>query len=206
MFYEASSVNNFLLCDVCEGTLNDPRVLPCGKFICLVCIDFLLDSDRKIIKCRDCGKTHEVPNEGFAKNEKLTKFTGVKASEISRGPKFSELKKVKNFLHEITETIEYNLNSGDTEIRKHCDEARNKVQLATEEAHYEVSNTLKEFLDKIDEYEKECIKKLKNQNRNKIEDLLRMSNQFDKEYELVIKQNIVEDSELDALQANGVIL
>ena len=68
MFYQADNIDSILICEVCDIKLVDPRLLPCGKSVCHRCVDILADSDKKRIKCQNCGKTHEIPDEGFPKN------------------------------------------------------------------------------------------------------------------------------------------
>ena len=203
MFYEETSVKNLSLCGVFEENLNDPRVLPCDRFVCFNCIDSLLDSDKKGIKCRDCGKLHEVSVEDFAKNERLIQFSQLKSNEISRGSKFSELKKLKNYINEISETIKLNLDfSVDKKIRKHCDE----VRLGIEKAHLELDNVLNELLGKISSYEKNCVNEHMKQDRNQVENLLATSNEFEKEYDDLIKQPLVDETKLDAFQLKADFL
>jgi hypothetical protein len=45
----------------------DPRLLPCGKSVCHRCVDILADTYKKRIKCENCAKIHEIPDEGFPK-------------------------------------------------------------------------------------------------------------------------------------------
>ena len=53
------------ICNICEGKLEDGRALPCGKWACNLCIDFLSTTDKKQMKCKNCDKKHEIPPNGF---------------------------------------------------------------------------------------------------------------------------------------------
>jgi hypothetical protein len=46
----------------------DPRLLPCGKSVWHRCVDILADTYKKRIKCQNCAKIHEMPDDGFFKN------------------------------------------------------------------------------------------------------------------------------------------
>ena len=53
------------ICKICEGKLEDGRVLPCGKWACNLCIDFLSTTDKKLMACKNCDKKHVIPPNGF---------------------------------------------------------------------------------------------------------------------------------------------
>ena len=37
LFYDTNKVDKILLCKYCEGRLDIPKCLPCGKAICSLC-------------------------------------------------------------------------------------------------------------------------------------------------------------------------
>ena len=66
--------DSILSCSSCDQKFKDPRMLPCGKSFCNNCIDLLADTNKLKIKCQNCGKTHEIPQEGFPQSIELTKI------------------------------------------------------------------------------------------------------------------------------------
>jgi hypothetical protein len=82
MFYQADKIESILICEVCDNKMVDPRILPCGKSVCHRCVDILADSDKNRVKCQNCAKTHEIPDEGFPKNSALQKLLEFKAKEV----------------------------------------------------------------------------------------------------------------------------
>ena len=58
------------ICSICEGKLEDGRALPCGKWACNLCIDFLSTTDKKQMACKNCDKKHVVPPDGFPSESK----------------------------------------------------------------------------------------------------------------------------------------
>ena len=38
MYFDSNQINSKLICKKCEGRLDEPRLLPCGKNICSYCI------------------------------------------------------------------------------------------------------------------------------------------------------------------------
>jgi hypothetical protein len=81
MFYQADTIDSLLTCDVCKEKMIDPRILPCGKSLCYDCIDYWTNIMSKIVKCKNCGKSHEIPAEGFPKNLMAQKMLKVEAQE-----------------------------------------------------------------------------------------------------------------------------
>ena len=106
MFYEESIISKFLICKICECKLSDPRVLPCGNSICNNCIDFLINSGENHMKCRFCGKTHQVPSDGFPSNNELAELVKVKPNEVSRNKLTADFKLILSKLNEKINQIE----------------------------------------------------------------------------------------------------
>ena len=84
MFYQADKIDSILICKICDNKMVDPRLLPCGKSLCHRCVDFLADTEKKRIKCENCAKIHEIPNDGFLKNFALQKLLEFEAKEVSQ--------------------------------------------------------------------------------------------------------------------------
>ena len=57
-----------ILCDECELIMNHPITIPCGKTICQHHLD---EFDEKFA-CILCNKEHQIPQDGFATDSKLT--------------------------------------------------------------------------------------------------------------------------------------
>jgi hypothetical protein len=59
MYFENNQVNNILICDQCEGRLDIPKILPCGKTICSFCapLNLLSTIDNKF-DCLVCKNKH----------------------------------------------------------------------------------------------------------------------------------------------------
>ena len=103
------------------------------------------------------------------------------------------------------QSIESTLECGDASIRDHCDKVRNDMQLAIEQAHAKLDEFHKEFMDEIDNHEKECQAKFKSiqQNKGDIEkvlndsnELLSKSDQLLKQFEKVVSQSSHSNSSL----------
>ncbi len=196
MFYEASQIECLIICKICDQKLEDPRLLPCGRSICNQCIEILLDTDKRRIKCHYCAKTHEVPKDGFVPNLEVANLLEIKPSKAFRGRLASKLKEISNFIQEKVEKIQTDLLTGETKIRNECDKVRNDVQLAIEETHLMLDKILERLMNKIDDYEQDCRKNYYKfqKNKEKIERSLNEANTFNIKIERLLKQLQLEDT------------
>ena len=201
MFYQAENINSALICFVCENKLDDPRLLPCGMSVCNKCVDFLSDTKKRIVKCQHCGKTHEIPQEGFPIILALKNLLEIEAKEVSHSKQMDEFKSLFDSLKLKIKNVESILKTGDAQIRDHCDKVRTSTQLAIEEAHLKLDEIHKEFFNTIDQHESICQEKFKSiqQKKEDIEKVVNESNQFIEEANQLIKQFKIDDTDLKAV-------
>jgi hypothetical protein len=205
MFYQADKIDSILICSVCEKKMVDPRLLPCGMSVCHGCVDAIADTDKKRIKCQPCAKTHIIPDDGFLKNLALQKLLDFEAKEVFHPNQIAEFKQLLDILNATKQSIESTLECGDAKIRDHCDKVRNDMQLAIEQAHGKLDEIHKDFMDEIDNHEKECQAKFKSlqQNKQDIEKALNDSNELLSKSNNLLKQFEIDQSELSTLFENA---
>ena len=201
MFYQADKIDSILICKICDNKMVDPRILPCGRSLCHRCVDLLIDTDKKRIKCQNCAKTHEIPDEGFPIILALQNLLEFETKEVSRSNHIEEFKKVLDNLNAAKQSIESTMECGDAKIRDHCDKVRNDMQLAIEQAHAKLDEIHKEFMDEIDNHEKECQAKFKSikQNKQDIEKALNESYEFLSKLNHLVKKFKINQSDLATL-------
>jgi hypothetical protein len=153
MFYQADKIDSILTCDVCDNKMVDPRILPYGRSVCHRCVDILTDTEKKRIKCQNCGKTHEIPDGGFCINQIVQEMLKFEANEVFHPYQIEEFKKILETLNATKQSIESTMECGDAKIRDHCDKVRNGMQLAIEQAHAKLDEIHKDFMDEIDNHE-----------------------------------------------------
>jgi hypothetical protein len=205
MFYQADKIDSILICDVCKNKMVDPRILPCGKSLCHRCVDLLIDTEKKRIKCQNCAKIHEIPDDGFPKNLALQKLLECEAKEVLQSNHIKEFKNLLDTLNETKQAIESTLECGDAKIRDHCDKVRNDMQLAIEQAHAKLDEFHKDFMEEIDNHEKECQAKFKliSQNKVDIEKALNESSELLSKSNHLLKQFKIDQSELATLSVSA---
>jgi hypothetical protein len=201
MFFQADAINNVLICTICDNKMVDPRLLPCGMSVCHRCVDLLVDTDKKRIKCQNCAKIHEIRDEGFPKNLALQKLLECEAKEVLQSNQIEEFKKFLDILDKTKQSIESTLECGDATIRNHCEKVRNDMQLAIEQAHAKLDEIHKDFMHEIDNHEKECQAKFISiqQNKEDIEKAINDSNKLISQSKRLLNQFRIDQTELSTL-------
>ncbi len=90
MYYNKIEIKKLLNCKKCEGILDQPKLLPCGKSICSLCVSSI-KLNKIEYECLICNNKHEMPKSGLPINESLVEILSVKTVEIS----FFSLMKLK---------------------------------------------------------------------------------------------------------------
>jgi hypothetical protein len=172
--------------------------LPCGRSYCSKCINCLADINKTKIKCQECGKIHEIPDQGFPPNFEVANILKLKSNEICRSKSVKEFKIVLNSVRSINERINEKMNCGEMLIREKCDKIRNDAQLAIEESHLRLDEFHKKFMMDIDEYERGCLEEFKQiqQKKAEIDRLLSESHDFCAKSESLFKQFQIDEEDV----------
>jgi len=119
-----------------------------------------------------------------------------------------EFKKILDILNTTKQNIESTLECGDATIRDHCDKVRNDMQLAIEQTHAKLDEIHKDFMDEIDNHEKECQAKFKSiqQNKQDIEKALNESNELLSKSNNLLKQFKIDQTDLSTLAKSAHLL
>lgn len=218
MFYEEQQINKYLLCPKCQTRFDEPKILPCGKIVCNNCILTYLDSvttsNSKDFKCIVCTELHSWPRQEFPTCEQLAALLLEKPNDISRGEAADNLRQniidLQNQLDELNSTMQ----NGVDRIREYCLNLRNDVQLAIEtkmngkskipaEFNGKTINQInKSMIDKINNYEKECVEMFENDKsfQDKFDEMSNEITNFSIKWKNYIRHNKLNDNEM--LKAN----
>ena len=153
MFYAENQIQSLLDCQVCEAKFEDPRILSCGISYCSKCILSMLTTDKRRIKCKNCAKTHEVPEDGFPPNLVAVKFLQLKANEVIQSKLVDDIKTIANYIKEYVAKITVFNSNSETLIREHCGKVKTDVHLTIKEAHLKLEKIGVDLLKKIDSEE-----------------------------------------------------
>ena len=142
------------------------RILQCGESLCEDCILKILNKDSTGLNCSFCNEFHRVPHNGFSKNQRLSRLLSLRPSEVFRGKAVQNFKLDLKLICEKSNSITNDLTRGSDKIKEYCEFIRNDVDLAAESWLESIHKFRDEFFQKIDTYERECLKNFENFSEN----------------------------------------
>lgn len=157
MFYEKEKINELLNCKKCSLKLDSqPKIIQCGATVCSSCIESILVFDQKFT-CPVCQMSHTVPLKGFVINKGLSAFLTVRPIQVSRSPAAYSLKASLTEIQKQMQAIFLAKISSADQVKSHCIDLKNDVQLATEETIMLINKYNQELIEKIDDYQRDCL-------------------------------------------------
>lgn len=182
MFYREADINKNLKCKRCLLRFSDPKIIvPCLKTLCANCVDELTTNDGHI-DCFFCQIKHKVPTDGFKLNEPLAELLKLAPNTVYRSPMVKQLKEKLDQMSLLSdELVDKVINSTD-EISSYCSSLRNQIDLVAETRIEEVNALRADFLKQVNDYEKECMEKMKLNIpifNNQIDDLQKLKQETD---------------------------
>ena len=210
MYFETNQVNDILSCQQCEGRLDIPKMLPCGKTICSFCapLNLLSISNDNKFDCLVCKQKHDVPKDGLPINEALLKMLSVKLIRVSRGKAFDVLEQSLNDIQKKYGYIKRGIENSNDFVKEYCMDLRNDVQLKTEEAIQQINEINTKIIDEIDEYEKKLIEfnKTNYESMEKFNAIVQELNLFHTVNTEFLKQHNVNDEKVSKLNEDAANL
>jgi hypothetical protein len=215
MFYDTYEVDKILLCKYCEGKVDIPKCLPCGKAICSLCETSIQILENNKFNCLICKKKHEMPQDGLPILEPLLELLSIKRAKVSRGKAFDSLLKLLDEIEIKHRYFKLGIENSNEMVNIHCIDLRNDVQLKAEEAIQQINELSSQIIVEIDEYEQKLIEYNKNnsklldefnKNAKELETFHSVNTEYLKKYEvdeeLVVKlnekaTNLIKKAELE---------
>ncbi len=194
MYFDTNQVSNTLLCQICEGRIEIPKILPCGEIICSFCERSITADDRKF-DCLICKNKHEMPKIGLPICKPLLQILTMKPRKVSRGREYDSLQKLLNEIQKNRNSIEFGVENSADFVKEHCIELRTNVQLATEEVIQQVNDLSAKMIEEINEYEKEMIEFNKT-NSKSLDDFKKLIEELDTFHSVnseYLKQLLIDD-------------
>jgi len=208
MYYNKNEVNNILTCKYCEGRLEEPKLLPCGKSICSLCVLTIKLNASSEYDCSACNKKHEMSKNGLPVNEALVEMLSLQAIQVVKSQEYESLQEILIDIQKKRNLLNLCLNNSQDCIIEHCNELRDQVQLAKESIIMKINDLSDVMIDEIDEYKHE----LMDMNRKNLKRLKRYEN-VDKELEIFhlkteeyLKQNNLNDNKITKLNQDAIKL
>ena len=156
MFYEQNKIEAFLKCSKCHEKFDEPRVLPCGKTVCSLCLKTLTTDKKKegCFECCMCQASHNK-NAEFPVNELVKGL--MRTCEVLRSDLVKKFKaNLKDINLKKAEFKEIDLFNGADRVKEHCIDLRIDVDLETKTAIALIHRQRDYILKEIDCYELNC--------------------------------------------------
>ncbi len=118
MFYDINQVDNAMLCQHCEGRLEEPKILPCGETICSFCEASMQINDG-IFDCLVCKEKHEMPKNGLPICKPLLKLLSIMPTNVSRGESYDLLENLLNEMQKKTSFIRLGIENSSDFVKEH---------------------------------------------------------------------------------------
>ena len=143
-------------CKTCEKILKKPVILPCGHSICQVHVDEAKTSNSDI-KCGRCMESHSIPEKGFNLNKDLEALIENKLDSLDLGEDYNyAFYKSRTFAY-FVKIFEKIKNQPDMRIHDYISQVKNDIDLKREELKNEIDQKCLSMIEKLEEFEKECM-------------------------------------------------
>ena len=156
-FFEEKEVKRLLECPGCQETINEMKLMPCGRSVCDLCLDKQLHrlSNGDEIDCLACEEKHKVPENGFASNELHKAFRSIQPTEVSRSEEDKEMRPLIEEIRTIGREIKEFVSKPNDQIVYKCDEVQLEFDIAAEKAHRRIDDERTQLMAEIETYKEE---------------------------------------------------
>lgn len=136
-------------CVNCREILDSPIILPCSHSICKKHCE-------QSTKCFKCGSDHEIPKDGFPSFKALAKIIATNIDKLDFGDVHKNAKKSCESFEELLKEIENLLKDPFHLTHERISDLKNTVQLKGEEIRLMIDQKIKDMLETLDDYERQC--------------------------------------------------
>jgi Skp family chaperone for outer membrane proteins len=146
-------------CKTCEEILNKPVFLPCGHSICQVHVDEAKTSNSDI-KCCRCMESHSIPEKGFSLNKDLEALIENRIDSLDLGEDYNYTHNQSLAFANFVERFESYTNKPEMRIHNYISGEKNEIDLIREKLKKEIDQKCLLMIEKLEEFEKECMANL----------------------------------------------
>ena len=91
-------------CNLCNGLLERPIILPCGETICEKDLNTFFNNE-EVFQCTHCANEHHKPMQGFPLNKNFQKLLDLQVNQIDLSKNYPKYEECNNMLKQIQENI-----------------------------------------------------------------------------------------------------
>ena len=192
-------IKNSLICPVCKNIFSSPVFLPCYNTICEKHTKELNGSS-KAYKCFFCHVAHEMPKEGYKRNDMVTNLidSGVYLNPNEINIK-NELKKTNAELNELLQEFEKKIPKLESCTTEYFKNLRDKIGLQKKELISKIDEYVDGVLDQAKEHENKLKLKLSTFNSTN-SNLKNIASNLNAKIESQFKSKSIEIKSLEAIK------
>lgn len=195
MYFYKQEILNELICPRCEQIYVDPRIISCFETLCSNCIEELTTSENKM-KCFFCEEIHEIPESGFKPNKHLRKILSKQPQSIYRGEAIKQFESKLDDLRNLINRLETTISNPSLIVNKHFTDIRNQIDLAAEQKANELNLIRIKYIEKINQFEKDCHEKYDQKNVKNLENILKQTNGHFKNCENFLRNVNIDETKI----------
>lgn len=147
---------NPLECIICNQTLKQPVLLPCGHTVCKI-HEIERKEKNSDIYCCECDESHEIPSKGFPVVRAMEDLLKRKFQNIDLGEEHVKASNAFKELGEFLKKMQQIKQNPELEINEIVWELKNKVDLRREISKKQIDDEAQAIIDELDEFERKCM-------------------------------------------------
>lgn len=148
-------INDAIKCSNCKERLKSPVLMPCGHSICNHHVT------EPPILCLKCNAFFGIPLNGFPIGKSLEILLELNIEYINLGKDYFSISDNCKLFGDLLDRFDKIKNDPETRIKEEISEIKNKVDLRREELKQEIDKESLEMIEKLDDFEKDCIASIK---------------------------------------------
>jgi hypothetical protein len=114
-------------------------------------------SNRDLIKCYSCTESHAIPERGFTSIKNLEALIENKIHSLDLGEDYQHPYNLRGEFERFIELFERIKNQPENRIHDYISSVKNKIDLKREKLKNEIDQKFLSMIEKLDEFENECI-------------------------------------------------
>ncbi|CAF0991154.1 unnamed protein product [Brachionus calyciflorus] len=160
--------SNLFKCKICDNTLKNTVLLPCGESIC-----FHHTLNVRSIDCHSCHVKHLVPPNGFPHNKLLNILIDSNIQNFDMGEEYKDAMHSCSCLEKTLDEFEQFISKPNEYVNKFYDKLKHSVDLKREEVKFENEKKIESLFRDLNSFETDLIFNNSKKSEDIIEKLLK---------------------------------